>query len=338
MKNPIRFFLILLLLITVAACIAWRDAEYLLNQPLPIAAKQPIEIELGENLSALLVRMTGNKLLAPARLPLYLKWYARATGKAPLIKAGEYELSPGMSSLDLLNLIISGKTVLHELRLIEGWNFQQIMAAVNNNEGLIHTLKEADSATIMAAIGRPAVHPEGRFFPDTYRFPKRTTDEAFLRRAYAAMENVMNLEWSQRATDLPYASSDEALIMASIIEKETGAATERPLIAGVFVRRLRLDMKLQTDPTVIYGIGDNFDGNLTREDLNSDTPYNSYTRKGLPPTPICIPGRAAIHATLHPADGKALFFVARKDGTHQFSDTLQQHNHAVRQFQLKKRK
>lgn len=338
MKTLFHYFLILLLLVTAAIYVIWRDAEYLLEQPLPITVKQTIEIESGKNLPASLNQMASNKLLAPERLPIYLKWYARITGKANVIKAGEYELSPGMNSLDLLSLIISGKTVLHELRLIEGWNFQQIMAAVNANEALTHMLKDAEAADIMTAIGKSAVHPEGHFFPDTYRFPKSTTDEAFLRRAFAAMENAINLEWNQRAPDLPYASPYEALIMASIIEKETGAATERPQIAGVFVRRLQQGMKLQTDPTVIYGIGESFDGNLTRKDLSVDTPYNSYTRNGLPPTPICMPGRAAIHAALHPSDGKALYFVARKNGTHQFSDTLEQHNRAVRQFQLRKSK
>jgi UPF0755 protein len=231
---------------------------------------------------------------------------------------------------------VSGKTTLHELRLIEGWNFRQIMSAVNANPYLLHTLKEADEALVMKAIGKETINPEGRFFPDTYQFPKNTSDRAFLSRAFAAMENTLSQEWEQRAEGLPYAIPTDALIMASIVEKETGIETERPQVAGVFVRRLLLDMKLQTDPTVIYGLGASFDGNLTRENLLNDTPYNSYTRKGLPPTPICMPGRAAIHAALHPADGKALFFVARKDGTHQFSDTLEQHNHAVREFQLKK--
>ena len=338
MKSLSRYFLMLLLLLIAVIYVTWRDAEYLLKQPLPITTRIYIDIEPGKNLSSSLNLMVVNKLLAPERLPIYLKWYARLSGKANLIKAGEYELSPGMNSLDMLNLIISGKTVLHQLRLIEGWNFQQVMSAVNSSNELIHTLKDADIAAVMPALGKPDMQPEGRFFPDTYRFPRNTTDEAFLRRAYAAMENAMSLEWEKRAAGLPYNSPDEALIMASIIEKETGAVEERPIIAGVFVRRLQQDMKLQTDPTVICGIGPDFDGNLTREDLTEDTPYNSYTRKGLPPTPICMPGRAAIHAALHPADGKALYFVARKDGTHQFSDTLEQHNHAVRQYQLKKSK
>lgn len=336
MKTVFRFFLILLLTLMAAAFVVWRDAESLLGQPLPIAQKRSLEIESGQNLSSSLNQLTAQNLIAPERLKIYLKLYARSTGKANLIKAGEYELMPGMSALDLLNLLVSGKTTLHELCLVEGWSFQQVMAAVNANPYLLHTLKDADAATVMKAIGKEAIHPEGRFFPDTYQFPKNTSDEAFLRRAFAAMENTLKQEWDQRAEGLPYASPMDALIMASIVEKETGLTTERSQVAGVFVRRLLLDMKLQTDPTVIYGMGADFDGNLTRENLTADTPYNSYTRKGLPPTPICMPGRAAIHAALHPAEGKALFFVARKDGTHQFSDTLEQHNHAVREFQLKK--
>ena len=336
MKTVFRFALLLLLLLMAAIFVVWQDAETLLQQPLPITQVQSFEIESGEMLPSALNQLATQKLIAPERLKIYLRLYARATDKANLIKAGEYELAPGINSVDLLNLIISGKTVLHELRLIEGWNFQQIMAAVNANEFLAHTLKDADAAAIMKAIGKESLPAEGRFFPDTYHFPKRTTDIAFLQRAFAAMENTLNSEWAQRTPDVPYASPGDALIMASIIEKETGVSTERAEVAGVFVRRLRLGMKLQTDPTVIYGKGVAFDGNLTRADLQTDTPYNSYTRKGLPPTPICMPGRAAIRAALHPAEGKALFFVARKDGTHQFSETLEQHNRAVGEFQLKK--
>jgi UPF0755 protein len=202
---------------------------------------------------------------------------------------------------------------------------------------LRQTLPLDDDAAVIAALGLQADHPEGRLFPDTYRFARGMTDIAFLRRAAGTLQRVLDEEWATRAEGLPYATADEALIMASIIEKETGAAHERPEIAGVFVRRLRLGMRLQTDPTVIYGLGASFDGNLRRIDLTTDTPYNTYTRAGLPPSPICLAGRASIRAALHPAPGTALYFVSRGDGTHVFSDTLQQHNEAVRQYQLRRR-
>lgn len=202
---------------------------------------------------------------------------------------------------------------------------------------LEHTVGQVtDKNALMTTLGYTGISPEGRFFPDTYRFPKGTTDTAFLRRAYASMETVLQQEWAQRAADLPYRVMDEALVMASIIEKETGVPDERALIAGVFVNRLRIGMRLQTDPTVIYGLGKGFDGNLRRVDLLNDTPFNTYTRAGLPPTPICLPGRASIHAALHPADTQALYFVSRGDGTHFFSDSLEAHNAAVDQFQRKR--
>jgi UPF0755 protein len=186
----------------------------------------------------------------------------------------------------------------------------------------------------MAALGHPDLDAEGRFFPDTYLFPRGTTDIAYLKRAYAAAEKNLEEQWAARASDLPYRSPYEALIMASIVERETAVPDERPMIAGVFIRRLAKGMRLQTDPTVIYGLGESFDGNLRKRDLLADAPYNTYTRAGLPPTPICLPGRAALAAALHPAAGDALYFVARGDGSHQFSATLQEHEAAVRRYQL----
>lgn len=336
MDTLLKFLLALVLLISAAGLGIWRDAEGILQAPLPITQKQRFEIPQGGSLILVLADLQAQNLIAEPRLPLYLRAYTRIMGLTASLKAGEYELVPGMSSLDMLMLFVSGKTVLHDLRLLEGWTFAQALAAVHENEELLHTLADESPEAVMQAIGRQGQHPEGRFFPDTYHFPKGTTDVAFLRRAYAAMENALNLEWARRAPDLPYRSAGEALIMASIVEKETGAAGERAQVAGVFVNRLRLGMKLQTDPTVIYGLGKDFDGNLRRKDLEADNPYNTYTRTGLPPTPICLPGRAAIRAALHPADTKALFFVARRDGTHQFSETLEAHNAAVNEFQKKR--
>jgi UPF0755 protein len=332
--RTLRTFLVLILLLGVSGFLVFQDAQQLLTQPLQLTQKQRIVVVLGKTLSATLNDLQGQNLFAAPRAPFYLRLYARMIGQTAALKAGEYELVPGMSSFDLLALIVSGKTVLHELRLIEGWTFAEALAAVRASDDLIHTLQDADADKIMSAIGRPGIDPEGRFFPDTYYFPKGTTDEAFFRRASAAMDNVLRMEWAQRQSDLPYQSPEEALIMASIIEKETGSPGERAQVAGVFVRRLLKGMKLQTDPTVIYGLGEDFDGNLRRRDLEEDTPYNTYTRMGLPPTPICLAGRASIHAALHPAQGNAIYFVSRGDGTHQFSETLDQHNSAVQKFQL----
>jgi UPF0755 protein len=243
-----------------------------------------------------------------------------------------------MRPVDLIALLVSGKVLLHELRLVEGWTFAQALQAVRGNPVLQHTLTDYTPRAVMTALGKPELHPEGRFYPDTYKFARGTSDLAFLQRAFTAMEQVLAAEWAQRSQEVPYRNADEALIMASIVERETGAPGERAEIAGVFVRRLQKRMRLQTDPSVIYGLGASFDGNLRRRDLLSDTPYNTYTRAGLPPTPICLPGRAAIHAALHPAAGETLYFVSRGDGSHQFSETIAEHNAAVRKYQLKRRK
>ncbi len=265
--------------------------------------------------------------------PFYLRLEARYSGDASRIKAGEYLLKPGLSHRQLLDELVGGEVIQHTLTLVEGWTFREMMAAVAGHDKLHTRLPGLEPATVMAALGRPDEHPEGRFLPETYHFPKGTTDVAFLSAAYRSMERVLADEWAEREADLPYETPYEALIMASIVEKETGRAGERAEVAGVFVRRLRSGMRLQTDPTVIYGIGADFDGNLRRVDLRTDTPYNTYTRHGLPPTPIAMPGRAAIHAALHPAAGEALYFVSRGDGTHHFSTTLREHQNAVNKYQ-----
>ncbi|HSW11508.1 MAG TPA: endolytic transglycosylase MltG [Solimonas sp.] len=329
-----RFLLKLFLLAIIAGAAVWWDASRLLGRPLPLQQSTPVEILPGSSLSAVLADLQQRGVLQPARLGLYTRLYARATGVSGSLKAGEYELPPGSNVLAMLNLFVEGKTRLHELRIVEGWTFAQALAAVRADPMLRQTQPEASAEELMATLGAAGRHPEGRLFPDTYKFPKGTTDLAFLRRAAEAMDRTLQQEWEARDPDLPYATPEEALVMASVVEKETGAVAERPQIAGVFVRRLRLGMRLQTDPTVIYGIGADFDGNITREHLLADTPYNTYTRDGLPPSPICLPGRAAIHAALHPAAGNALYFVSRGDGSHQFSDTLAEHDAAVRRFQL----
>jgi UPF0755 protein len=234
----------------------------------------------------------------------------------------------------LLTLLRSGKVVMHSLTLVEGWNLTEVMAAVEGEPNLKHTLSDNSPAALASALGIDAASPEGMLLPDTYQFPRGTSDVAFLRRAHEAAQQEIDKQWPERATGLPYARSYEALIMASIVEKETAQPFERGKIAGVFVRRLQKGMKLQTDPSVIYGLGKAYDGDITLKDLRTDTVYNTYTRYGLPPTPICMPGRASIEAALHPEPGNALYFVARGDGTHQFSATLKQQNEAVAKYQL----
>ncbi|MFA7386891.1 MAG: endolytic transglycosylase MltG [Thiohalobacteraceae bacterium] len=268
--------------------------------------------------------------------PRFLEWMARWSGDAARLQAGEYRIEPGTPPAALIQKLVAGKVMQHSLTLVEGWTFEQLLVAVRAHPVLRQTLQDKSAAEIMAALGHPDEHPEGRFLPDTYHFPRGMTDLEFLRRAYRAMQRELERAWATRAEGLPIATPYEALILASIIEKETGLAEERARIAGVFVRRLQKGMRLQTDPTVIYGLGKDFDGNIRRRDLRADTEYNSYTRGGLPPTPIALPGKDSLHAALHPEDGDELFFVGRGDGSHQFSATLQEHNRAVRKYQLKR--
>jgi UPF0755 protein len=250
------------------------------------------------------------------------------------LKAGEYALEAGLTPRELLRRIERGAVIQYWQTLVEGWNFRELRLALARNPALEQTLPGRSDADVMAALGAAGVHPEGRFLPETYQFNRGMSDLDVLRRAYVAMQQALDDAWSARAPDLPLRNAEDALILASIIEKETGVPSERREIAGVFVRRLRLGMRLQTDPTVIYGVGEGFDGNLTRVHLTTDTPWNTYTRAGLPPTPIAMPGRAALRAAVDPADGDTLYFVSRGDGSHHFSRTLEEHNEAVRRYQL----
>ncbi|MDR3415827.1 MAG: endolytic transglycosylase MltG [Nevskia sp.] len=311
------------------------DAWLQLTTPLRLAQGDTVELEAGQRLSSLLRQLGERGVFTSARQPGYLLAYARLHGEAAALKAGEYAVEPGLTPLGLLHTLTSGKTVLHELRLVEGWRFAQAWRAIQADPNVAHTLTTADNAAIVQSAGRPGSDPEGMFFPDTYRFPKHTSDMVLLRQARAEMDRVLAAEWAGRAPGLPYAGPAQALIMASLVEKESALPAERPIIAGVFLRRLQLGMRLQTDPSVIYGLGEAYDGSLHSDDLRLDTPYNTYTRAGLPPTPICLPGREAIHAALHPDAGKSLYFVAKGDGSHQFSDTLDAHNAAVMQYQIK---
>ncbi len=306
----------------------WHDMQLQLDSPLNIEAGTAMSFTIKPGMN---LKIIGEDLVQQAILehPYYLILEGRLQGSESRLKAGEYMLHPGTTQRQLLEQFEAGKVVQHSLALIEGWSYKQVMDAVSSNEVLIKTLPDTDSKTVMSALAYPDVHPEGRFFPDTYHFPSGMTDVEFLQRSYEKMLEILDDEWQQRAESLPYKTADEALIMASIIEKETAVANERAAIAGVFVRRLHKGMKLQTDPTVIYAMGENYNGNIRRKDLKTDSPYNTYVFAGLPPTPIALPGIEAIHAALHPEQAETLYFVAKGDGSHYFSKTLKEHNRAV---------
>lgn len=291
-------------------------------------------VEPGTSLAGLAAGLQRQGALDSAR---YFIWMARFKGLAHSIQAGEYHIVPGTTPAQLLHQLVAGRVVQYSLTIVEGWTFEEMMKAVNAHPELKHTLEGLDGDGVMYALGFAGQHPEGRFYPDTYHFPKGTTDVAFLQRAYRLMKERLDREWAEREEGLPLKTPYEALILASIVEKETALKTERAAIAGVFIRRLKKGMRLQTDPTVIYGLGGQFDGNIRRRDLSRDSPYNTYRHKGLPPTPIAMPSGEAIHAALHPAPGKALYFVSRGDGSHYFSATLEEHNRAVIRYQLEGR-
>lgn len=268
---------------------------------------------------------------------IWLKLLGRVEPEMTAIRAGEYEFQPGMTPREMILLMVRGDTKVRTVQFIEGKRFQDARAALARADHLEQVTVDWSADRIMKELGDEGGHPEGRFFPDTYAYSRGDSDLDILRRAYERMNSVLAEEWEGRAEGLPYENPYEALIMASIIERETGVPSERPDIAGVFVRRLERGMRLQTDPTVIYGMGDDYQGRITRRDLRTHTPYNTYRITGLPPTPIALPGRAAIHAAVHPAEGEALYFVARGDGSHKFSRTLEDHRRAVRDYQLNRR-
>lgn len=271
------------------------------------------------------------------RNPYTFTWLGFLTGRSRQLKAGEYRFRDNISAAELLDQVVAGRVVKYPLVIIEGWNFRQVMHAMESAPKLSLTLAGLTPAEIMARLGHADVPPEGRFFPDTYYYSQGQTDAEILANAFSKMQTALEEEWNNRAADLPLKNMDEALVLASIVEKETAREDERPLIAGVFINRLREGMRLQSDPTVIYGLGERFDGNIRLNDLHTDTPYNTYTRRGLPPTPIAMPGRKSLAAALHPADTGALYFVARGDGSHVFSATLAEHAAAVAKYQLRGR-
>ena len=327
MKWVIRIVLLALL----AAVGAGSAALWWLNQPLELAADT---VELSIEAGVTPREIAQGWVRAGVRTsPLLLYEWFRWSGQARRIRAGSYEIGAGTTPRALLEKMVRGDESLATVRLIEGWTFRQFRAELAKAEALKPTTAGMSDADLMAALGQPGVAPEGRFHPDTYAYSKGSADLAVLRRALRAMQQRLDAAWAQRAADTPLKSADEALILASIVEKETGTAAERGRVAQVFVNRLRVGMPLQTDPTVIYGLGESFDGNLRKRDLLADGPYNTYLRAGLPPTPIAMPGRAALLAAVRPDPGKALYFVSRGDGSSEFSETLAEHNRAVNKYQ-----
>jgi len=315
--------------------VGWLLIAYQQFSEQPLSLTQPVQlvVEPGSSVRGVARDLEQMGLVKDGR---YFVWMARLGNHSSSIQIGEYTIEPGMTPSQLLQNMVSGKVRQYAITLLEGWNFNQMMTVINENPYLEHQLKGKSDTEIMLAIGREGEHPEGRFFPDTYHFHRGMSDIDFLKRAYSAMEKRLDQEWQKRAESLPLNSAYEALILASIVEKETGATYERAQIAGVFIRRLRKGMRLQTDPTVIYGMGKAYDGNIRKKDLLTDTPYNTYTRSGLTPTPIAMPSGAAIHAALHPDSGDSLYFVARGDGSHHFSATFEEHDCAVKKYQIKR--
>ena len=300
--------------------------------PLPVPdGGIEFEIPPGSSFASVSNKLVSAKLISDDRwLRLYVRWH----NKSGAIQAGNYLIEPGSSPKSLIEQFTSGAVRLYAFTLVEGWNYREVLQALHASDAVSATMSDEDWPALLESLGAAVVHPEGLFLPETYRFPRGTTDRDLLKQSYALMQKVLAEEWDKRSVDSPMKSPYETLILASIVEKETARADERPKIAGVFARRLSKRMRLQTDPTVIYGIGPAFDGNLTRKHLKTDTPYNTYTRHGLPPTPIAMPGRAAINAALNPQDGTELFFVATglADGSHKFSTTKAEHDAAVAEY------
>ncbi|WP_426146324.1 endolytic transglycosylase MltG [Polaromonas sp. DSR2-3-2] len=329
-----RVFTSLLILLFTTALLLFGAALWWLHEPMPLRL-QPgsqvadLEIEHGTTANGVADAVVASGANVPV---LLLQAWFRLSGQARLIKAGSYEIVPGTSPRQLLSMLVRGEETLKSVTLVEGWTFSQVLQVLQKAEQLMPDTLALSPEMIMENLGKPGVHPEGRFFPDTYTYAKGSSDLAVLKRAARAMDRRLEAAWSLRSLETPLKSADEALILASIVEKETGKPSDRGQIGGVFTNRLRIGMPLQTDPTVIYGLGVRFDGNLRKRDLQQDTPYNTYTRTGLPPTPIAMPGKAALLAAVQPAPTKALYFVSRGDGTSEFSENLDGHNRAVDKY------
>ena len=320
----------------VAVLLLFGAALWWLHEPIPLRLQPDsqvvdLEIEPGTSASGVAEVIVASGADVPV---LLLRAWFRLSGQARLIKAGSYELVPGTTPRKLLSMLVRGEETLKNVTLVEGWTFKQVRAALQKSEQLAPDSIGLSPEIIMEKLGKPGLHPEGRFFPDTYTYAKGASDLAVLKRAARAMDKRLDVAWAQRSPNTPLKTPEQALILASIVEKETGKPADRLQIGGVFTNRLRIGMPLQTDPTVIYGLGLQFDGNLRKRDLQADTPYNTYTRVGLPPTPIAMPGKAALLAAVQPAPTNALYFVSRNDGSgsSHFSANLDEHNRAVNQY------
>ncbi len=333
-----KLFLSLLVLILIGAGVAafaWQQFNQYMTSPL--ALEEPIEsyiVERGRSFNGLLQDLEKQGVISQ---PLFVKVYARMNQLGNKIKAGEYYIDKDLTPIALLDKFVVGDSVQHSFTIVEGHTFKQVKQALANNDVLEQTLQGKSDAEILKLIGAKENHPEGLFLAETYQLVRGTSDLDLLKRSYKALEAELEQSWAGKAENLPYKSPDEVLIMASIVEKETAVPAERPKIAGVFIKRMQIGMRLQTDPTVIYGMGDDYKGNIRRKDLRKPTAYNTYTIDGLPPTPIAMVGRDAIQASLHPEIGRALYFVARGDGSHYFSSSLKEHNRAVRDYQLRRK-
>lgn len=324
MRRLLTFLLLLLILLGLGI-------GYLLHQPMNWQGESK-EFTLPPGSHA----RQAARIIVQQEIPIHPElfiWYARLTGQAGRIKAGSYRVASGMTPVKLLAHLTRGDFAEYGLTIVEGWNFRQLKQAIATSPWLEDDISELTDKHLLTLIGASEEHPEGLFFPDSYRFSKGSKASALLKQAYKLQQQRLAQAWEKRAPDLPLKSAYDALILASIVEKETGQAKDRAQIAAVFINRLRKGMLLQTDPTVIYGLGSRFDGNLRKRDLLADTPYNTYTRSGLPPTPIALPGQAALEAAVNPAQTQALYFVARGDGSSEFSVNLDDHNRAVNRYQ-----
>lgn len=322
-------------LLFLLASVVFAAGAWWLQRPVPMKSEMvEITVEPGMSARAVVQALVKGGVEVDPQL---LYWWIRLSGQARQIKAGSYEIGRGPTPRTLLSKLVRGEVAQRSVTLAEGLTFAQWRVTLRNAPHLRQDGLDLEPEALMARLGRPGVHPEGRFFPSTYTYAKGSSDLALLRRAMQEMDQRLAAAWARRAPDSPLRTPDEALILASIVEKETGRASDRGQISGVFNNRLRKGMLLQTDPTVIYGLGEKFDGNLRKRDLQTDTPWNTYTRKGLPPTPIAMPGEESLLAAVQPEQTSALYFVARGDGTSAFSATLEEHNRAVRKYQLGQR-
>jgi UPF0755 protein len=338
MQGRVRWrALLVLVLLAVAGTLiyGWQDFQRFTRTPLAVTAQTPsIDVGRGSSLRDVVAQLREEQVTKVG--PLYWRVLAEQLRVAGRLHAGEYALIEGMTPRDLLLNMAAGKVLQRNFTIVDGWNFRDLRQALAKADRLRQDGAALDDAALMAKIGAAGEMPEGRFLPETYAYVKGDSDLDILRRSHAAMTKLLDTLWAQRDKDVPLATPYDALILASIVEKETARADERPRIAGVFVRRLQNHMLLQTDPTVIYGMGEAYTGSIHKVDLTTDTPYNTYTRPGLPPTPIAMAGKPAIEAALHPADGTELYFVSRGDGSHAFSSTLDEHNRNVACYQLKR--